>query len=101
MNTSALTSQQQRPRISQCLKSPLPYSKYLQKMELRMKMDSALTPPVSSKCALKALEQVRAYIMHQNDGNSALQQVETLENRIQQMAEESKRQTTIDSFFKR
>ena len=60
--------------------------------EAEVEDDSALTPPVSSKCALKALEQVRACIMQQHDCNSALQQVEILENRILQTAEKSKRQ---------
>ncbi|GFS14921.1 hypothetical protein ElyMa_006758900 [Elysia marginata] len=57
--------------------------------------------PVSSKFALKVLEQVGAYVMQQGDGDAALQQIQSPENTIQQMAESSKKQTTIDSYFMR
>ena len=65
--------------------------------------DEPAVPTVTTKMALQAMEQVRTFVMQQEESAvtaKALQLTLSMENCLQSLSKETKKQSTIDAFFK-
>ena len=65
--------------------------------------DEPAVPTVTTKMALQAMEQVRTFVMQQEESSvtaKALQLSLSMENCLQSLSKETKKQSTIDAFFK-
>ncbi|KAK3785276.1 hypothetical protein RRG08_065084 [Elysia crispata] len=59
-------------------------------------------PPVTSKMALKAIESVKTFMMQQQESETSIKALKlsmSLGNCVEQVANQTKKQSTIDAFF--